>query len=454
MKRHIIVRKSANWSMSGLMTPRDIRDLLDKLATEYEHLSDSRNKLEGDCSKLRDYIEAQVQQIQSLNGDFEKLQQDFVQRRAQVQHLDSESLRRIEPRPPPPPPPPAPARPPQPEENADQEWEVEPLIEPDRIERPLVISLVAEILDVSVICGTAFSPDGSCLAIGSDRTLRIYNVETDAFSFEYSFEDSEERPTNHIRSIAWTADSQRVLCGCEDGKVRVLSVTARSLLRTIGVAKGEVFQVAVSIPLAYFATVSDDGALTLFRVSDCEQLAKLSWKSESPIVATSVALSSDGMYLAVGYGDCHVRIWDYRSRHVLLSCQCHSMGVYAVRFMPNRPILISGSLDGTVKVWNWRVIPEPVLEPMRTFDGHSSYVLALAVDPTGDLIVSGSKDLTVIVSSVAAGAMLYRIKGHSNSIITVAFNPQGNMFCTGSGDHSVKIWSVQSANQEANPENE
>jgi WD40 repeat protein len=116
-----------------------------------------------------------------------------------------------------------------------------------------------------------------------------------------------------------------------------------------------------------------------------------------------------------------------------------------VKFVPNRPLLLTASLDQTVKVWKWNPEvdgSEPSVELLMCLEGHSSYVLSLAVDPTGDLIVSGSKDLTARISSISAGAMLYKIKGHTNSIISVAYNPTGTTFCTGSGDRSVKIWSV------------
>jgi hypothetical protein len=63
------------------LSVQQLRALFDSLGIQYEYLTDNESKLKADCAKLREYIETEVQQIQSLNNDFEKLRQDFVQRR-------------------------------------------------------------------------------------------------------------------------------------------------------------------------------------------------------------------------------------------------------------------------------------------------------------------------------------------------------------------------------------
>jgi WD40 repeat protein len=52
------------------------------------------------------------------------------------------------------------------------------------------------------------------------------------------------------------------------------------------------------------------------------------------------------------------------------------MDVYAVKWIPDRPILVTASLDAAVKL-----------------EGHSGYVLSLAVDPAGHVVVSGCDDV-------------------------------------------------------------
>jgi WD40 repeat protein len=196
----------------------------------------------------------------------------------------------------------------------------------------------------------------------------------------------------------------------------------------------------------FFAAVSGDGFLSLYRLSNLALIDRLARETDSTatLVATSVAISSDDRLIAVGYGDYHVALWDAQARRLVSSHCCHASGVYAVKFVPRQQRLVTGSLDSTVKIWDiyWDSLKGPTLELRTTIEGHSSYVLSLAIDPKGELLVSGSRDLTARVSSVSRGVMLYSIKAHSNSVITVAFSPLGNRFCTGSGDQSVKIWTV------------
>jgi WD40 repeat protein len=114
-----------------------------------------------------------------------------------------------------------------------------------------------------------------------------------------------------------------------------------------------------------------------------------------------------------------------------------------VKFVSGKSQLVTASLDAAIKIWN--IVTEndiPSLELATTLDGHSTFVLSLAIDPKGELLLSGSKDLTAAISSISMGKMLYRIKGHTNSVLTVAFSPSGQTFCTGSGDQSVRIWSI------------
>lgn len=412
--------------MSALSVAQ-LRQLFDSLANDYEALSETKAKLEGDCTRLRTFIETQVSQIQDLTNEFEKLRQECatrgidlgapLQRESQIQ-----------------------------EDNADPDWKVVPLIPESQIQHPVMVSLVAEIVDISWVCATAFSPDGQCLAIGSDKALRIYNLEDNAFTYQPNIDDGESTASNNIRSIAWTNDSKTVICGFEDGKIRLFSVVDEQLVGTVDVSNQEVSQVCVPASNSMCAVVSRDGMLSLFSMPDFKLIKTMQSKSSEGI-ASSVAISPSERLIAVGYADGSVALWEATNHNQLLTKEVHEQDVYAMAFVPGDgpERLVTGSIDSCIKIWEIEGSGDGVsdMKLRTTLQGHKSYVVALAVDPTGEWLLSGSKDMTAQLSSISSGTMVYSVNAHTDSVIAVAFNPNGQTFCTGSGDHLAKIWSIQ-----------
>jgi WD40 repeat protein len=85
-----------------------------------------------------------------------------------------------------------------------------------------------------------------------------------------------------------------------------------------------------------------------------------------------------------------VKVWELESGRLLRSLEGHTDGVWAVAVSPDGRFIVSGSSDHTVKVWE--------LESgrlLRSLEGHTGWVWAVAVSPDGRFIVSGSEDRTI-----------------------------------------------------------
>lgn len=70
--------------------------------------------------------------------------------------------------------------------------------------------------------------------------------------------------------------------------------------------------------------------------------------------ATTGALAPTGTWLSFAYllAARTVKVWDYHSKSCIQTLEGHSSNVSFAIFHPSLPIIISGSEDGTVKIWH------------------------------------------------------------------------------------------------------
>ncbi|KAI8608761.1 hypothetical protein BC830DRAFT_1233804 [Chytriomyces sp. MP71] len=75
-----------------------------------------------------------------------------------------------------------------------------------------------------------------------------------------------------------------------------------------------------------------------------------------------------------------------------------------------------------------------------TITGHTSSVESVAVSPEGKWIVSGSKDGSVKVWDALTAQLQHTLIGHSEPVFSVALSPDGKWIVSGSMDQSIKVW--------------
>jgi F-box/WD-40 domain protein MET30 len=114
--------------------------------------------------------------------------------------------------------------------------------------------------------------------------------------------------------------------------------------------------------------------------------------------------------LMTGSWDRSVRIWNLESGKEVGVLRGHTRGVRALKFDAVK--LVTGSMDSTLKIWNWRTG-----ECMRTLRGHRDAVICLTYDK--QLLISGSADSTIRVWDFGTGEG-YTLRGHTEWVNSVA----------------------------------
>jgi hypothetical protein len=154
--------------------------------------------------------------------------------------------------------------------------------------------------------------------------------------------------------------------------------------------------------------------------------------------AGGMAFSPDDKYLASGSVDGTVSVWNVQSGQEVTTLQGHTGWVTGVAFSPDGRRLVSAGEDRMVKVWDVQSG-----HAVLTMHGHAEWVSSVAFSPDGKHLASASSDQTVRVWDVQSGHALVTLKGNDSGVLSVCWSPDGKRLASASHDKTVKIWDAE-----------
>jgi len=250
------------------------------------------------------------------------------------------------------------------------------------------------------------SSDGATLVSGSaGSSVSLWNVSQSEAQQQFTVPRGSRFVPDRV---ALSPDGKLIAGGGRDNAIKLWDAGAgRELFTLMGHTKS-IRDLAFSPDNKLLASAGQDADIRLWSIATGVEVKTLTAHSGGVV---SIAFSSDGKKLVSGSQDRMILLWNIDSGESDAAYLGHQGSVNAVAFSPDGKKLASGSEDGEVRIWEVATRGpqgEPVVvnRPLYSLTGHRGSVNSLSFNSDGKLLVSGSGDASMKLWDVRTGKEL------------------------------------------------
>ena len=270
------------------------------------------------------------------------------------------------------------------------------------------------------------------------------------FSIGSRFHVATRSPEINVTSCDYHSHTKLMVFGLSDGTFSLYEVGATEFvqIQSLSIESGHPISAICFNPSGDWIGIGSE---------QLGQLLVWEWQSECYIVkqqshahasgggghvVTAASFSPDELLVVTGGNDSKVKVWQSKSGLCLVTFAEHTATITAVIVSQSGKMVISASLDGTVRAFD--------LKRYRNFKTLTSprpaQFTGLAVDDSADIVAACAIDLfEVYVWSMKTGTILEVLTGHTSTVICLEFAPITCNLVTASLDGYLRLWNASSS---------
>jgi len=289
----------------------------------------------------------------------------------------------------------------------------------------------------NVLYSLAWSPTGNSIAASTaSGAVVVWHIETGKELARYAH---HTKPAFHV---TWNALHRDTLCSTSsDFSIVIFQVNEDQLYEEVGhkVARGS--QKAGQKPIT-------------------ESKIKMRMMMSAPVFGAHFS-PTEGNLLIVGSQDGNVRVFDYLLRTPMICVlKGHTARVFNCLWSPLVDGMIaSGSDDKNILIWkldmeSLRGAKDSQNDtggqlstesPVMTLSGHESNVRAIQWNPElRNILLSGSWDSSIKIWNTDSGACLHSVKAHAADVYSLVVHPDRPFsYLSCSRDSTIRLWELE-----------
>ncbi|KAF9539123.1 WD40 repeat-like protein, partial [Agrocybe pediades] len=296
----------------------------------------------------------------------------------------------------------------------------------------------------------AFSPDGSTFAAGYNDRVNIREVQSGEIVFSSLLEDRAR-----VMSLVFSPDNSKIATLAENRDIWVWDIQTANLIGTLWNEQGRlgrtpslVFSWDSNKLASYSHSVS---TMVVWNLSSCRVLSGpfetkdlgsygsfTFTRDDSKILFVQSNLNNAGM----------VHVLDVRTgsnvaapfKALAVPADLETTAISVDTTMVDTTIVAGGDFKGVIYVSS-NIHSRTIIH--HTFVGHRTSVSALAFSRDGKKLVSGSVDGTIRIWEVGTGNLVAgSFEGHLSAILSLGLSSDGTKLMSSAGDKSVRLWDV------------